>query len=170
MLLLLNACSVLKVNVDYDSSYDFENKKTYTVVASDREGVNTLISDRIANAIKNSLNTKAYTNEAQKDADLIFVFHANVKNKTDIEMDYQTIGFGGFGMGFGGNVIATPTTYNYTEGKLIIDALNPKTKKIVWRGVASDELSESSTPQEKTTYINRVVSTMMAKFPPKESK
>lgn len=170
MLFLMAGCSTLKIDVDYDTFYDFDNKTDYSVVHSDREGTNSLIADRITKAIKKSLNAKAYSEVAKKDAQLIFVFHTNVKNKTDIEMDYQTIGFGGFGMGFGSNVIATPTTYNYTEGTLIIDALNPKTKKIVWRSVGSDELGSHSTPQEKTEYINKVVAQMMAKFPPKEGK
>lgn len=170
MLFLLAGCSTLELNVDYDTSYNFDNKTKYIVIHSDRGDENNLITDRIAKAIKDSLNQKGYTEVSQNSADLIFAFHVNVKNRTDVQMDYESMGFGGFGMGFGGNIIATPTTYNYTEGKLIIDALNPTTQKIVWRGLASDELDKGATPQARTAYINKVVTKMMAQFPPKESK
>ncbi len=169
---LLTGCSTLSVDVDYDTSYDFNKKTNYTVAHSDRVGSNSLIDDRITAAIKESLDAKTYTEVAKEKADLVFVFHVNVQDKSDVTMDYQMIGYGGYGFGGGfGGMIATPTTYNYTEGKLIIDALNPKTNKIVWRGIASDELSQNTTtPQEKTQKINEVVSQLMSKFPPKSEK
>jgi len=176
VLFLLSGCSTTKVDIDYDTSYNFEQKMSYTVVYSNRVGDNTLVNDRIKNAIIQSLNAKNYKDVAKEDAALIFVFHVNVQDKADVRMDYQTVGYGsygfarGFGMGYGAPMVATPTTYRYTQGKLIIDALNPKTKKIVWRGIATDELNTLKTPAEKTAYINKVVATIMAKFPPKGSK
>jgi len=116
-----------------------------------------------------SLNTKNYTEVSKEKADLVFVFHTDVQDKTDIQNDYQMIGYGGYGFtrGFGGGMVATTNAYNYTEGTLVVDAINPKTQKIVWRGIAKDELSAKDTPQEKTEYINHVVSKIIEKFPSK---
>jgi len=171
IIFILSGCSVMKVDVDYDTSYNFDGKTKYAVVHASRAGENTLTNDRIMQAIKSSLNVRNYTNVQKNEADLIFVFHVNVKDKTDIRTDYQMVGYRGFGYGFGGGgmMIATPSSYSYTEGTLILDALNPKTKKIVWRGIASDELNRSeTTPEEKREYINKVISELMKNFPKKK--
>lgn len=176
MLILVTGCSTLKVDVDYDTAYDFSKKTKYAVIHSERVGDNSLVEDRIRAAIRESLDAKTYSEVPKGEADLLFVFHVDVRDKEDVNMDYQMVGFGsygfgrGFGMGYGG-MIASPSTYKYREGTLVIDALNPKTNKVVWRGIALDELSKkSTTPDEKTKYINKVVASIMAKFPPNGNK
>jgi hypothetical protein len=177
--LFVSGCSTLKIDVDHDSSFAFNTKRTYAVVHNVREGDNTLVNDRIDSAIKSYLNKEGYTEVSKEKADLIFVFHVNVMNRSDIRTDYQMIGYPGYryGFGYGGygygyapgtTMIATPSTYRWKEGKLVIDALNPLNKKIVWRGTVSDELTrKSTTTQEKTEYINSIVTKVMKKFPTK---
>jgi uncharacterized protein YxeA len=160
-------CSTLEVDVDYDPSYDFNAKTKYVILHKTKEGESTLTNDRITTAIQNNLDARGYHKVEQKDADLIFVFHVNVKDKTDISTDYQMVGFGR-GRGMGSGVIATTDVYNYTEGKLIIDALNPKTRKLVWRGVATDELNKNiDTPKKRQEYISKIVQQLMQNFPKK---
>ena len=178
IVILFTGCSTLKVDVDYDSSYDFKNKTKYAIIHNNKEAENTLTNDRIKNAIKASLNANDYKEVSKEEADLIFVFHVNVISLSDIRTDYDVIGYGGYGYnpgwgynrgyGYGGSTVVVPrsTTYRWKEGKLIVDALNPKTKKIVWRAIAKDELSSaSSTQKEKIEYINKVVSKLMKEFP-----
>lgn len=176
--LLFSACSTLKVETDYDTSHDFTKNSTYAVVYNVKEGDNTLIKDRIKESIRTNIAVKGYKEVDKESAELIFVFHAHVTQMSDIRTDYQTIGYGGFGYGGGwayggyrgygggGMVVPHTTTYRWEEAKLIVDAYNPKTKKIVWRGIVKDEISGSSyTPQETTKYINKVVSEVLKDFP-----
>jgi hypothetical protein len=160
----LSACSTLTTNVDYDTHYDFTDTHTFAVVHKAKEGENTLTNERIEKAIINVLQAKGFTQTDRKDADLIFLYHTNVQNKTDIYTDYQMVGYGRYG----GVVISTPRAYNYDEGKLIIDAYDAKLNKIVYRAVAVDELPEKKSPQERETYIKEVVTKTLKTFPPKE--
>ena len=163
---LFIGCSSLSVNVDYDPEYKFLQQKSFAIVHKEKKGENTLFNDRLIQALKADLIAKGYVNAQEKEADLIFVFHTNVESKTDIDTDYRTVGYGGYG--YGGMVVSQTRTYHYTKGTLIIDALAPANKKVVWRGVTTDTLKSYDTPQERTVYINGVVQETMQKFPSKK--
>ena len=164
MTLFISACSTLSTSVDYDTHYNFKTIHTFAVVHKTKEGENTLTNERIEKALVNVLKSKGLQEVEPQNADLVFLYHTNVQNKTDIYTDYQMVGYGRYG----GMVISTPRTYNYDEGKLIIDAYNPKTNKTVYRAVAVDELPEKKTLQEREEYINEVITKTLKTFPPKQ--
>ena len=163
LLLFFSACSTLSTNVDYDTQYNFENVHTFAIVHKVKEGENSLTSERIMKAIANTLKEKGLKEVDAKSADLVFLYHTHVQNKTDIYTDYQMVGYGRYG----GMVISTPRSYNYDEGRLIIDAYNPITNRTIYRAVAVDELPEKKTPQEREVYINKVIAKTLKNFPPK---
>ncbi len=164
--LLFTGCSTLKVQTDYDTEYNFTNNTTYAVVYNSKEGDNTLTYDRIQTSIKDNINTKGYKEVAKENADLVLVFHVQVTQMSDIRTDYERIGYGGYGYGGGTIVVPRSVTYRWQEGQLIIDAYNPKTKKIVWRGIVKDEISNASyTAEENIEYINDVVTKVLKSFP-----
>ena len=162
--LFFSACSTLSTSIDYDTHYNFTNAHTFAVAHKVKEGENTLTSERIHKALVNTLKAKGLQEVDAKSADLVFLYHTNVQNKTDIYTDYQMVGYGRYG----GMVISTPRSYNYDEGKLIIDAYNPKTNRTVFRAIAVDELPEKKTPQEREAYINKVIEKTLKNFPPKQ--
>jgi hypothetical protein len=66
-------------------------------------------------------------------------------------------------------MMAVPVTrtYNYDEGQLLVDILNAKNNKIVWRGVATDSLKQLKTPEERVEYINKVMTSIFKTLPSK---
>ena len=162
-ILIFIGCSSLQVSHDYDPAFNFNEQKTFVIVHHNREGEDTLYNDRLLRALEADLVSKGYVKREKEDADLVFVFHTKVEDKTDIDTDYQMVGFGMYR--YGGGMVATTSTYHYTKGTLIIDALNPKNKKIVWRGIATDTLKERKTPEKRTEYINEVIQELMQSFP-----
>ena len=160
-------CSSLRVSHDYDPGFDFTQQNSYAIVHHNREGEDTLFNDRVMNALKAELDAKGYVGTSKNEADLVFVFHTKVEDKTDIDTDYQMVGFGMYR--YGGTMVATTSTYHYTKRTLIVDALNPKDQKIVWRGIATDTLKERKTPEKRTEYINKVIQELMESFPGKSA-
>lgn len=168
LLWLFLGCSTLRVTVDYDPEFELEKQKSFAVIHYDREGENTLFNDRLIAALQSELEAKGYRQSSKEEADLLFVFHVNVEEKIDIDTDYHMAGY--FGYGYSPGMIATTRTHRYTEGTLIIDALNPKNRKIVWRAIATDTLTKKETPQERITYVNRVVTEAMKSYPPAQKR
>ena len=154
--LLFVGCSTLDVSVDYDESYDFKNVKTFIVDSSAESSRNSLFGDRVVNALENELEVKNYKKTSKDDADLIFVFHFATKDKSDVQTSFGISSFGGYRYGTG-MMMSTTNTYEYTEGTLVIDALSPSTKKIVWRGIGVKELRRKDTPAKKTEAVNKAI-------------
>ena len=165
LMVLVSGCSRLEVSVDYDDTYNFNKASTIVVSHENKANDNTLFSDRIIKALNSNLESKNYKRASEKEADLIFVFHTNVADKTQVSTEYISMGRG---YRFGG-MMASTSSYDYREGTIVIDALNPKTKKIVWRGIGTKELSQKNTPQEKTQAITRVIDKIMEKFPARQN-
>jgi len=170
--MLFTGCSTIKVETDFDPEYSFSLAETYTIVYKQKEYEDTLTAERIMDSIRAELASKGYTEVPRSDADLFIVFHTDVRNKTRVIQDYQYVGISpyryGRGYGYGG-MMAVPTTraYNYDEGKLLMDVLNSKDNKIVWRGIATDSLKSFDTPQERTKYINELMSSIFKTLPAK---
>ena len=167
ILLLLSGCSTIKVNTDYDPNADLSAPKRFAIIHKYLEGENTLTTDRIMAALTSELEAKGYKAVPQKDAELYFLFHTGVTSKTRIDTDYQYVNMYPYSYGYGYHAVAIPQTreYTYNEAKLIVDAVLPKSNKIVWRGTAIDYLKNYESPQERTRYINKVVKALMKKFP-----
>ena len=68
---------------------------------------------------------------------------------------------GGFGR-FGGMGSAQVDTV--IVGQLKVDIANAKAKQFLWRGTATDTVSDN--PQKLTKAINKALTKMFQKFPP----
>ena len=164
MVLAFLGCSRMDVNVDYDESYDFKKVKAYTIDSAPENSKKTLFEGRVINALEYELGLKNYNKVTKNEADLIFVFYFTTKDKSDVQTSFGLSGFRGSRYGTG-MMMSTTNTYEYTEGKLVIDALNPKTNKVLWRGIGVKELNEKDTPQQRTEAVNAAVKKIMEKFP-----
>ena len=89
--------------------------------------------------------------------------------------DQQTLNtfYDGFGggwrwRGFGGFGDSTTTVDTYKVGTLVVDLFDAGTKKLIWRGSASDTLSDKSDKNIKT--LDKAVQKMFDRFPPSPKK
>ena len=164
LVMFFAGCSTLEVSTDYDDKYDFSKPGNYVLRHYAKNGENTLLNDRITSSIDKVLTTKGYS-KVNQNSDLIFVYHYNVKDKVDLRTDYQMVGIRRYG--YGGGMVATTNSYEYKEGTIIIDALDTKTNKIVWRGVGVLEVEQKDTPKERQEYVYKIISKVMEKFPKK---
>jgi hypothetical protein len=162
MLLFAGRSSAADVKTDYDRNANFAQYKTYSW-----ERVQTrdpLMVDRIKSAVNGSLAAKGLT-EVPTGGDLSIVAIEVTHNQQTLDTFYNN--FGG-GRRFGGFGDATTTTETYRVGTLVVDLSDPATKKLVWRGSASDTLSDKS--EKNIDNLDKGVVKMFKKFPPDPSK
>ncbi len=164
LFIFLSGCSTIHVQNDYNPKYDFSRLRTFSILYDHSSAGSSLNQDRIAKALKRELEAKGYIETEKKFADFYIVFHTNVKNKTKIVTDYERVGLRSYRY-WAEPRVPVQRQYDYKEGKIIVDALDPKTKQVFWRGTATDMLQSFNTPAERIEYINKVAKEVMSAFP-----
>jgi hypothetical protein len=96
--------------------------------------------------VETALEQKGYTKADP--ADLTLIMSVGAQNRLQFES------FGALGL--------QRDVYQYTEGKLAVDAFDTKTKQAVWHGVASEEVHPDRT---NPAAIDAAVAQLMTKFP-----
>jgi hypothetical protein len=162
--LLLAAGSFAQdVKTDYDRAADFNQYKTYSW-----ENVHTqnpLWVDRIKAAVNSVLAAKGWTQVSSGGSVSVMAMEMTSSHQT-LSTYYDSFGGGwgwrgGFGEGFGDS---TTTEQTYRVGTLVVDLLDSKTKKLIWRGSASDTLSNKADKNIKN--LDKGVDKMFDHFPP----
>jgi Domain of unknown function (DUF4136) len=165
-------CSSLEINSDYDRDADFASFNTYELVTSPEEAAknraNDIVVRRLESSLENQLQAMGFTKAAGQ-ADLGVAWHGSTKEQHSTTVD--TYGYAGAGWGYGyygwwgGGMGTTTVSHNsWEEGMLIIDLVDQKENKLVWRSVATAVLSDNSGTQE---YLDKVVTKMLAEYPGK---
>jgi hypothetical protein len=166
-LLFATASFAQQVKTDYDRSADFSQYKTYSW-----EKVQTqdpLWVDRIKDAVNAALAAKGWT-QVESGGQVAIVAMEMTKNQQTLNTYYDGFG-GGWGwrrFGGGGFGEATTTTENYKVGTLVVDLFDANRKNLIWRGSASDTLSDKS--EKNIKNLDKGVQKMFDHFPPVANK
>lgn len=164
------------VRTDYDKHVNFAQFHTFAFQKGrivTRLGTpdsnNTLVDGRIRDAVVNQLSAKGLRLSTQS-PDLVATYVAGARSKQEIQdlgpTPYSGDYFGGpFGFergGFYGAGFDQFYVNNYTQGTLILDLIDPHTKKLVWRAYVTQAIDR---PDAKT--INNAVAAALKQYPPK---
>jgi Domain of unknown function (DUF4136) len=167
MFVFAGRLSAQQVKTDYDRSANFAQYKTYSW-----EQVKTkdpLFVDRIKSDVNAALAAKGWT-EVPSNGNVSIIAIQTTQEQQTLNTFYDGFG-GGWGwrrFGGGGFGDATTTTETYQVGTLVIDLFDTKTKQLIWRGTASDTLSNNS--NKNIENLNKGVEKLFKKFPPGSSK
>jgi len=153
------------VKTDYDKDANFAAVKTFAIKIG--TGWNNPISEkRVLAEFTDELTQKGWTKAADEaSADAIVVLHGATQVKKDLNTFYSGMGGYGYrGWGGGGMGTATTTTSEYTVGTLVVDIFNAKSKGLMFRGIAQDELSDK--PEKNQKKLAKASDKMFKDFPP----
>lgn len=156
-----------QVKSDYDRGADFAQYKTYSWANVKTQ--DPLFVDRIKSAVNSALAAKGWS-QVESGGDISIVAIEMTRNQQTLNTFYDGFG-GGWGwrrFGGGGFGEATTTTETYKVGTLVVDLFDTRTKQLVWRGSASDTLSNNS--DKNIRNLNKGVEKLFKSFPPGSGK
>lgn len=149
------------VHTDYDHHAMFGSYHTYSwekVQTSDP-----LWEPRIKDAVDRTLQAKGWQKVASG-GEVAVTAVGSARNQQEYETFYNGMGgwrWGGFGE-------TTTTVEHYRVGSLVVDLYDARDKQLVWRGVASDTLSDK--PEKNEKNLDKAVEKMFKDFPPKGAR
>ena len=162
--------SAQDVKTDFDKAADFTALKTFSTKLETGWG-NPLGEKRVVAEVEESLAEKGWK-KVDANPDALVVLHGATQTKRSLNTFYSGgAGWGGYGYrGWGGMGMgsATTTESEYTVGTLVVDIFNAKSKALVFRGVASDELSDK--PEKNQKKLDKATTKMFKEFPPGSAK
>jgi hypothetical protein len=163
MILSLVATSLAqKMKTDYDRNADFSRYKTFSFERVETK--DPLWVDRISAAVGRALNAKSLTQVAS-DGDIAVIAIGMEGDRQTLDTFYDTFP-GGWGWRWGsGYGDATTTMETFRLGTLVVDLFDRKTKALLWRGSASNTLTNNST--KNIEDFNKSVKKLFKAFPPK---
>jgi hypothetical protein len=157
------------VKVDFDKDANFGGIKTFALKIGTSWG-NPLGEKRVTEEIEQALTAKGWTKADEAKADAIVVLHGATQVKKDLNTFYSG-GYGGYGWrGMGGMGMGTSSTTvtEYTVGTLVVDIFDAKSKQLLFRGTASDEISDKS--EKNVKKLAKASDKMFKDFPPGSGK
>jgi hypothetical protein len=155
-ILMLWGCSSTKVVSDQAKKVNFKQYNSYTWGANEHdetEGSNYFNNDLVDRSIRaqadRELTMRGFEQDEQN-PDLKLVYYTFTERKTkQVQNNMYPSGMWGWGRpmgmspwGMGG--FNSMRTVDYTEGKVVIDAIDIKTGELVWRGSIANELDNQS--------------------------
>ena len=153
-----------------DASVDFSQIRTYNfndVLDTDGNQYQSLESAFLATAVSRELQSRGFTQSEQPDILVNFSIETQEKIRS---RSTPSMGYGGgydpyydaYYDGWG----ATHQTRidQYTEGKLNIDIIDPKARKLIWQGSTKGRLTQKDLENAEAT-LNEAVQEIFTQFP-----
>lgn len=164
--------SAASVETDYDTAADFGNFTSYRW-QEQKDNVDaafaTLGSGNIQDALAANLDRQMNPASADHPASVLVRYYIREVKKVVDDRPRVGIGMGGINNSVGGGF-----SFSFPLGgdnldkqaNVIIDFLDPKTEKLVWRGSTVTGLSSSS-PEINQRQIQKAAQEILKRFPPR---
>lgn len=153
-----------KVTVDYDHEADFTKYSTYAW----KEGSpipNPLMDQRVVAAVEYHLAMNGLL-KVESNPDLHVTYHASAAEEVVVDTNHYGYRYGP-GWRWGGGVgTSTSTVRKYFKGTWVLDIWDAGAKTLIWRGTATDTISDK--PEKNEKKINKGAEKMFEKFPPEK--
>jgi len=137
----LAGCATLTVSSHVERNVDFSQYVTYDwgppdnlPVGDPRLDNNQFFRDYLEGAVEKRLAAKGFERAANGAADLLVHYHANVSQKVDVYEADRRYGYQ-YGDTYDTRIV------EFEQGTLVIDVVDRRTNKVVWRGWAQDTMT-----------------------------
>ena len=175
-LILAAGCANQQVSTDYSPATSFSQFRTFALVAPPDTAAQQLLDQRIRNAVQAQLDAKGLTAADRQTADLFVGYGMVDKTHKEVYTNRDGWGWGGgWGYRYWRWGVAWPMTVQrrvetYTDGTVVVNLIDAKTKQVVWQGEVDDVVNLPVTnPVRATQQIDAAVAKLFTKYPPQSS-
>ncbi len=188
----LAGCGTLQVQTDYDAQASFGQLATYswidqTVNPGTVPAVHSpLVEQRLRRAVDGSLERMGYRRSTNGTPDFQVAYRITTERETTADARYgygsygygsyhrfsrhRRLGRGRYGFGYdpyyyGYDPYGLNRGYEYVQATLVLDVVDARTNKLIWRGWATGKLDHDPKPEAVQEYVNEAVEKILERFP-----
>jgi hypothetical protein len=123
---------------------------------------NPIFEGQLRAAVEQGLARKGFVKNSEH-PDFLVNVHKIVAGKTDVASVNQFLGYerGDW------QPVRETSVYHFEEGTLLIDMVDARTNRLMWRGSGTGVVQERATARERAENAARAVDKILAQFPPK---
>jgi hypothetical protein len=163
---LVAGCATMIVSSHLQRDVDFARYRTFDWGPADalptgdpRLDHNPFFKDHLEGAVERHLAAKGLELSSSGQPDLLIHYHANVSQRIDVNrIDRQ------YGYCYGED--CSVRVMEYEAGTLVLDVVDTRTDRVIWRGWAQDSLEGVIGNQDRMErMINQAVARMLERFP-----
>jgi len=164
----VTGCTTMNVSSHVRSGIDFAQYRTYDWGPADalptgdpRLDKNPFFQDHVLGAVEKQLAARGYQRSDSGTPDLLIHYHASITERIDINRaDTER--------GYCYEDDCRAGVLDYEAGTIVLDIVDTRTNKVIWRGWAQDSLEGVLENQDKMAQqINEAVTRMLSRLPPK---
>lgn len=168
-LLGLTACSAVKSPVAYYSPFDFNQVATYRFFENDSpffetQNISYVQRSRIELAIEKKLAADKFNYHEKNDADIIVSYHLFQRRHKDYVSYNKFVRFCSHCLK--SNIwVNNGEKMRLDESALILDLIDPKTGRSVWRSTYPLKIKDKFNSQERNNVIIKAINAMLSQYP-----
>jgi hypothetical protein len=116
--------------------------------------------DHVQGAVEKALTARGIVLSASGTPDLLIHYHANIRQRIDVNRIDRAYGYCP-------GTTCPPETIEYEAGTLVLDFIDARTNRLIWRGWAQKSIGDMLQDREKMARtIDEAVTRMLRRLPP----
>jgi hypothetical protein len=122
----------------------------------------------VKTSVEKALQKKGYVKSTASEPDFLITWLGGVEHKVkqeSIDHFYRNYGYGPVGKKVAGGETGSKGAYEYEEGTLILDLLDPVSHKTLWHATATGRLLKEMSQEQGELYVDKLVRQILKRFP-----
>jgi len=157
-------CATLNVSSHVQRGIDFATYRTFDWGPADafpagdpRLDRNPFFRDQVEGTVEKGLAAKGFERSTSGIPDLMVHYHASISQRIDVDhVDHQ----------YGDGDVGRTGVIEYEAGTLVLDIVDAKTSKVIWRGWSQGSVEDLLNNQDRMARrIHEGVTRMLARLP-----
>lgn len=170
LLICLAACSSINsATTSFRDGFDFSSVESYSTYGrnsafGDLQNLNDTIRNTIELAIEQGFDENGFRYKISENADVMIAYHLLNQNFAELNKYNQQVKYCGYCLNSGKNS-RVELEKRLLPGSLILDIIDPKSQRSVWRSVYPLGFKAQDNSQEMQKKISNAVDSMLRDYP-----
>ncbi len=168
-IITLSACSTISATTSFRDGFDFSSVESYSTYGrnsafGDVQNLSDSTRNTIELAIEQSFDSNGFSYKVRQKADIVIAYHLLNRRSLELDKYNREVKYCGYCLR-AGEATHAELENKLRPGSLILDIIDPKSQRSVWRSVYPLKFKADDNSREMQEKISTAVDSMLRDFP-----